>query len=182
MSDDRPAAPDPPFGTIKVRVSAVVFCGDEVAFLRRDRPGGRHLFTTIGGNVHAGEPFEAALTRELEEELALAPGAGTEPELLWVMDVRVTRPGTTPSPRKLHLVYRLHVSPDVRRGLARHEFDEVAGGRYEIGHVRWIDYRRAGELTLFPPIGGALARLSDPFARPGSVELAAVTDADWAWL
>ncbi|SDJ02654.1 NUDIX hydrolase [Nonomuraea jiangxiensis] len=180
VSDDQPS-PETPFRTIKVRVSALVFCGDEVALLRRDRPNNTHLYTTIGGNVSAGEPLDAALARELEEELALAPGVGTEPELLWLMDVRVTRPGNTPSPRKLHLIYRLHVTEDDRRTLATHEFDELAEGGHEIGHVQWVDYRQA-DLPLFPPIGAALAQLPTPTARPSTVELPAVTDKEYTWI
>ncbi|SDM13694.1 ADP-ribose pyrophosphatase YjhB, NUDIX family [Nonomuraea maritima] len=171
-----------PFRRVKIRVGALVFCGNEVALLRRDRPNNIQLFTTIGGNVSAGEPLDAALSRELEEELALAPSVGTEPELLWLMDVRVTRPGNTPSPRKLHLIYRLHVSADVRRALATHEFDELAEGGHEIGHVQWIDYRQAANLPLFPPIGAALARLASPTARPSTVELPAVTDKEYSWI
>nr|WP_248628167.1 NUDIX hydrolase [Nonomuraea coxensis] len=175
-------AAEVPFGRIKIRVSALVFCGDEVALLRRDRPDGICLFTTIGGNVCEGEPLDAALARELEEELALAPGSGTEPELLWLMDARVSRPGSTPSPRKLHLIYRLHVSPEVRRALATHELDEMAAGGHEVGHVQWIDYRQAADLPLFPPVGAALARLAGPAARPGAVELPAVTDKEYSWI
>ncbi|MFG1957538.1 NUDIX domain-containing protein [Nonomuraea sp. NPDC049028] len=174
---------DAPFGRIKVRVSALVFCGNEVALLRRDRANNIHFFTTIGGNVSAGEPLDTALARELEEELALAPGLGTEPELLWLMDVRVTRPGNTPSPRKLHLIYRLHVSTDVRRTLATHEFDELTDGGHEVGHVQWIDYQQAAaDLRLFPPIGAALAQLASPTARPSTVELPAITDKEYSWV
>jgi ADP-ribose pyrophosphatase YjhB (NUDIX family) len=182
LSDDQSYSPEVPFERIKVRVSAVVFCGNEVALLRRDRPSNIHLFTTIGGNVFSGEPLDAALSRELEEELALALGVGTEPELLWLMDVRVTRPGNTPSPRKLHLIYRLHVSADVRRALATHEFDKLAEGGHEVGYVQWIDYRQAAGLPLFPPMGAAFARLASPTARPSTVELPAVTDNEYSWI
>lgn len=181
LSDDQSYSPAP-FGRIKIRVSALVFCGNEVALLRRDRPNNIHLFTTIGGNVCEGEPLDVALTRELEEELALAPGSGTEPELLWLMDARVTRPGKTPSPRKLHLIYRLHVNPEVRRALATHECDELVEGGHEVGHVQWIDYRHAADLPLFPPIGAALAQLASPTARPSNVELPAVTDKEYSWI
>ncbi|MFE1933195.1 hypothetical protein ACFW95_23115 [Streptomyces sp. NPDC059474] len=59
------------------------------------------------------------------------------------MDARLTRPGPTPPPRKLHLIYRLHVTPEVRRTLATREFGELPGGGQEIGHVRWTDYHES---------------------------------------
>ncbi|MGI5292696.1 NUDIX hydrolase [Nonomuraea polychroma] len=182
MNDAHVDPLDAPFGRIKVRVSALVFCEDEIALLRRDRPNNVRFFTTIGGNVAAGEPLKVALARELEEELALAPGLGTEPELLWLMDVRVTRPGNTPSPRKLHLIYRLHVSDGVRRSLASHELDELADGGHEIGWVQWIGYRAAADVPLFPPIGSAVSQLSSPTARPDCFELPAVTDRNYSWM
>ncbi|MFB4317737.1 NUDIX hydrolase [Actinomadura sp. 21ATH] len=61
-----------PFARIKIRVGALVFCGDEVALIRRDRPGSTH-FSPPGGNVEHGEDLLAALRRELAEELDLAP-------------------------------------------------------------------------------------------------------------
>ncbi len=39
-----------PFSHIKVRTSALVFCGDHVALIRRDRADSTH-YATIGGNV-----------------------------------------------------------------------------------------------------------------------------------
>lgn len=60
----------PPFSRIKIRTSALVFCGDEVALIRRERADSVHC-TTIGGNVEDGEPLPEALRRELAEELAL---------------------------------------------------------------------------------------------------------------
>ncbi|WP_329520661.1 NUDIX hydrolase [Spirillospora sp. NBC_01491] len=134
-------AATPPFTRIKVRVGALVFCGDEVALIRRDRPGSVH-YTPPGGNVEHGEDLLAALRRELAEELGLAPSQAREPELLWVVDQMVSRPGATPPPRKLHLIYRLHVTPEIRAGLATEEYDEVPGG-HEIGLIQWIDHRSA---------------------------------------
>ncbi|MEU2971239.1 NUDIX domain-containing protein [Nocardiopsis alba] len=82
--------PDPsraPFSRIKIRVGALVFCGERVALIRRDRPDSVH-YTPPGGNVEPGEDLEVALRRELEEELALDPAEVGSPELLWVVDQR----------------------------------------------------------------------------------------------
>ena len=91
-----PAIPSPdqsaPFSRIKIRVGALVFCGNEVALIRRDRPDSVH-YTPPGGNVEPGEELEAALQRELAEELDLHPEQAGAPELLWVVDQRVSRPG-----------------------------------------------------------------------------------------
>lgn len=170
-----------PFSRIKVRVGALVFCGDDVALIRRDRPGSVH-YTPPGGNVEDGEGFREALRRELAEELALDVGEAEGGDLVWVVDQRVSRPGTTPPPRKLHLIYRLHITPDTRVGLAERELDEQPDGTYEIGAVEWVDYRTAATLPIFPPIGTALAALPDPRAVVGDAALEAVTDENYTWV
>lgn len=80
---------------------------------------------------------------------------------MWVVDQRVTRPGPTPPPRKRHLIYRFHISPDIRETLAEQELDELPDASHEVGVIEWIDYRKTAELPIFPPIGPALA---DPHA------------------
>ncbi|GLY79211.1 hypothetical protein Airi01_074780 [Actinoallomurus iriomotensis] len=170
----------PGFARIKIRVGALVFCGNDVALIRRDRPGSTH-FTPPGGNVEHGEDLLTALRRELAEELDLAHPQANAPELLWVIDQMVSRPGATPPPRKLHLIYRLHITPDVREALATEEYDEVPGG-HEIGLIDWIDYRTTAELPIFPPIGPALAALPNPLAAVTDAALPAVTDDNYVWV
>ncbi|GAA0316284.1 hypothetical protein GCM10010302_64230 [Streptomyces polychromogenes] len=180
MANTPPRQPVP-FSRVKIRVGALVFCGDEVALIRRDRDGAVH-YTPPGGNVEDGEDLTAALRRELEEELALDTDRAEGGDLLWVVDQRVTRPGPTPPPRKLHLVYRLHVTPDVRASLAAYEHDELPDGGHDIGVIEWIDYRQTAALPLFPPLGPALAALPDPRATVADAALDAVTDETYTWV
>lgn len=56
-----------PFSRIKIRTGELVFCGDDVALIRRDRADSTH-YTPPGGNVEVGEDLGAALGRELAEE------------------------------------------------------------------------------------------------------------------
>ncbi|WP_435239600.1 NUDIX hydrolase [Streptomyces sp. YPW6] len=108
------STPEPPtaaaFARIKIRTGALVFCGDYVALIRRNRSGSTH-YTPPGGDVEHGEDLDAALARELAEELDLDIDQAEGGDLMWVVDQRVTRPGPTPPPRKLHLIYRLHITP-----------------------------------------------------------------------
>ena len=176
-----PGADPVPFSRVKIRVSAVVFCGDDVALIRRERAGSVH-YATVGGNVEDGEPLPEALRDELAEELALDVDRAEGGELLWVVDQRVSRPGLTPPPRKLHLVYRFHVCADVREALARQEFDELPDGSHEVGTIEWVDYHRVGGLPLFPPVGAALAALDSPWAVVADAGLEAVTDENYTWI
>ncbi|WP_314613545.1 NUDIX domain-containing protein [Streptomyces stackebrandtii] len=170
-----------PFSRIKIRTGALVFCGDDVALIRRDRPDSTH-YTPPGGNVEHGEDLGQALARELSEELDLDTALAEGGDLMWVIDQRVTRPGPTPPPRKLHLIYRLHITPELRAALAEVERDELPDGSHETGVVEWIDYRRTAELPLFPPIGPALAALPDPRATVTDAALPAVTDENYIWV
>ncbi|MER7178556.1 hypothetical protein ABT404_03540 [Streptomyces hyaluromycini] len=99
-----------------------------------------------------------------------------------MVDQRVTRPGPTPPPRKLHLIYRLHITEDSRSTLAEQELDELPDGSHEIGMIEWVDYRKAAGLPIFPPIGPALAALADPRAPVTNTALPAVTDANYTWV
>ncbi|KAB7833522.1 NUDIX domain-containing protein [Streptomyces mobaraensis] len=169
-----------PFDRIKIRTGAILFCGNNVALIRRDRSGSVH-YTPPGGNVEVGEDLDAALRRELLEELALDLSDASEPELLWVIDQRVSRPGSTPPPRKIHLLYRLHIGEDVRAALATEEHDELDNGTFETGVIEWVDYRKTADLPIFPPIGPALASLASPHAVVGNATLPAVTDENYTW-
>ncbi|MFE3607342.1 NUDIX domain-containing protein [Streptomyces goshikiensis] len=129
-----------------------------------------------------GEDLCRALGRELAEELGLDTAKAEGGDLMWVIDQRVSRPGPTPAPRKLHLVYRFHIGVDVRATLAEQELDELPDGSHEVGVIEWIDYRETAGLPIFPPIGPALAALTDPRAAITDAALDAVTDANYTWV
>ncbi|MEU1729264.1 NUDIX hydrolase [Nonomuraea sp. NPDC005692] len=171
---------DLPFSRVAIRVGALVFCGDEVALIRRDRPSGSH-YTPPGGGVHPGEDLLTALRRELTEELHLAPDDATQPELCWIQDQMVTRPGPTPSPRKLHLVFRCQVMPEVRASLATVEYDDLPDGSIELGIIEWVPYRQLQHLPLFPLIGAVVSALASPDAPTGNPYLPPITDDNYSW-
>ncbi len=181
MTSTPEATTSAPFSTIGIRTGALVFCGDDVALIRRDRADSTH-YVPPGGNVEHGEDLAAALARELAEELDLDIDQAEGGDLMWVVDQRVTRPGPTPPPRKLHLIYRLHITREVRATLAEVELDELPDGSHEVGVIEWIDYRTAAGLPIFPPVGPALAALSDPRAAVTDAALEAVTDDNYTWV
>jgi 8-oxo-dGTP pyrophosphatase MutT (NUDIX family) len=169
-----------PFSRIKIRAGALVFCGEDVALIRRDRPAGS-LYIPPGGNVEPGEDILDALRRELAEELRLSLAEASEPELCWIQDQMVSRPGPTAPPRKLHLIFRCFITASERATLAAVEYDEQPDGTQEPGIIEWISYRKLAELPLFPLIGAAVASLPSPAAPVGNPHLPAITDHNYTW-
>ncbi|MGR7002999.1 NUDIX hydrolase [Yinghuangia aomiensis] len=172
-----PTTPQRPFHHIKIRVAAAVFDGDDVALVRRVKPTGASHYSLPGGNVEPGEDLADALRRELDEELGLrlAPD-GPAPAFTWLVDAMVSRPGATP-PRKLHLVYRVHLAPGLRAGLRTTEDDEAGPG-----DIVWLNYRRTVGLHLFPPV--PLAGLAHPHAPAEAAQalLPPMNDATFTWV
>ncbi|MEU1520447.1 hypothetical protein ABZ490_51575 [Streptomyces sp. NPDC005811] len=109
-----------------------------------------------------------ALARELQGELGLGVARAEAGGLLWVIDQRIARPGLTPPLRKLHLIYRLHVTGNVRAALAEQELDGLPDASHEVGVIEWVDHCKAAGLPVFPPVfppvGPALAALAGPRA------------------
>ncbi|GLW08732.1 hypothetical protein Misp01_38620 [Microtetraspora sp. NBRC 13810] len=170
-----------PFSRVKIRTGGLVFCGEDIALIRRDRPNGSH-YTPPGGNVKPGEDLLDALRRELAEELRLGLDDATPPELCWVQDQMVTRPGPTAPPRKIHMIFRCYITPKVRAQLARVEWDELPSGNLEPGIIEWVNYRKAKDLPLFPLIGSTVSALPRPDAPAGYPLLPSITDQNYTWV
>jgi ADP-ribose pyrophosphatase YjhB (NUDIX family) len=166
-----------PFTRIKFRVAGALFNGEEIALIHRNKDG-QDQYTLPGGNVEHGEPIHQALARELDEELGLnLTDASSVPQLTWIQDAMVTRPGTTP-PRKLHLVFRVHIDNPTRAHLRTVEHDDTAGA----GHLTWIHYKDTADKALFPPV--PLAELATP-AAPLDAALAllpTLDDTNYLWI
>ncbi len=72
-----PATPEAPFTHIKVRTAALVFCGNEVALIRRNRADSTH-YTPPGG------PALAALADPRAVVADAALNAVTDENYTWV--------------------------------------------------------------------------------------------------
>lgn len=167
------------FSTIKLRTAAVVRCEQHIALIRRTK-GGTEQYTLPGGNVEAGEELHAALRRELAEELGLE--LPHEPRLLAVQDQMVTRPGATPPPRKLHLVFLIDITTEVRDQLATIEHDDLDGD--EGGDIVWMPLDQASAVHLYPAIGDTLEQLTAGQAVTegvAAVLLPGLTDRNYRW-
>lgn len=164
-----------PFTTVKIRTAAAVTNRTDVALIRRVRNGATQ-HTLPGGNVEPGEPLLDALRRELDEELQLKLAADVTPVLLGVQDQMVSRPGPTPPPRKLHLIFHVPITDRQRASLATVEHDDLTDG-----DIRWLPTADTADLHLFPAVGTLLASLN-PDEPAGAVLLPALTDDNYRWI
>jgi len=157
----------------KVRVGCIVACGDELALIHRQR-NGVDIWTLPGGNVAPDEDIESAMIRELQEELGLV---GVTPSLLFLQDMLISRTGYEPLYRKLHVIFRAIVSHELRSTFRLIEEDDLA-----TGEIKWMNYKDAAELYLYPGINSGLKCLSSLEAKIAPCILPPMTDETYTWL
>ncbi|MER7825857.1 NUDIX hydrolase [Streptomyces sp. NPDC096097] len=168
----------PAFHRIKIRVAALIFDGQDVALIRRTNDRGMTHYSLPGGNVEPAEPLPDALQRELEEELGLTPeDLESPPGFTWLLDAMVTRPGSSP-PRKLHMVYRVRLRPDVPTKLKTFEDDDTVGR----GDIVWLPYEETRDLDVFPPVPIADLANSDGQVDASSAMLPSLNDSSFRWI
>ena len=125
-------------GTFNYRVAAILLHRGRLLVLRDE---GIDHDDLPGGRVHVRESAEAALARELREELDIAPSPH---HLAFVAESFFTLDG-----RRYHelcLYYVMDASPEL---LARGDaFTRVEGN--EIHHFRWVRFEELAHLPFFP--------------------------------
>ena len=125
-------------GTFNYRVAAILLHRGRLLVLRDE--GIDHDYLP-GGRVHVRESAEAALARELREELDIAPAPH---HLAFVAESFFTLDG-----RRYHelcLYYVMDASPEL---LARGDaFTRVEGN--EIHHFRWVRFEELAHFPFFP--------------------------------
>jgi ADP-ribose pyrophosphatase YjhB (NUDIX family) len=125
-----------PAGTFNLRVAAVITRGDQVLLCTVDGLG---YWFLPGGRVRFGEPSDAALARELAEEL----GHDLPPGPLALVAENIFR--SRPLEHEIGLYYRV-TWPSA---LAPEDLD----GGIESGHTfRWLPVRELGSVD-FRPVG-----------------------------
>lgn len=156
----------------KVRVSCVVFYNDEVALIRRFS-NSDYRWSLPGGNVNIDEDIETAIKRELKEEMGLREA---NPELLFIQDMLISKPSHEGIYRKLHVVFKVAVTADIKSQLNATEEDDLGSG-----DIIWIPKSEAATLTIYPLVGSGLAHLGS-LSEPVSPRiLPPMNDQNYQW-
>lgn len=167
------------FKEIKIRVCAVIQCDDQIALIHR-RKNNEDSYTIPGGNVDPGEDITNALKRELNEELDINFAyVLEEPVFLAVQDQMVSRPGATPPPRKLHMIFQLAIEPKVKELISGTEMDDLGEG-----NIVWMSLKDASKVHLYPAAGALLEELSHKSSGEKVLQpklLPAMTNRNFSW-
>ncbi|WP_159400644.1 NUDIX domain-containing protein [Streptomyces sp. XY431] len=144
-----------------------------LALIRRDRPDGvQHSLP--GGLVEEDEDPDAALRRELLEELGLDLADLPEPPVLrFVQEQETRRPGESGLFRRRCLVFTAHLPDRLHHTVAAEQDDP---GRVP---VEWIPLAEAAGLHLYPAIGPVVEQAVEPATGP--LLLAPMTSASYQW-
>ena len=162
------------FEKIKIRVCALIQCRDEVVLIHR-RKNNEDSYTIPGGNVDHGEDITEALKRELNEELDINFAyIEDQPVFMALQDQMVSRPGTTPPPRKLHMIFRMAIKPEIKEMISSTEMDDLGEGK-----IVWMKIQDAAHLHLYPAAGELLMGMSKN--KPTSSFLPAMTNRNFSW-
>ena len=127
-----------PEGAFNYRVAAIIVNDGRLLVLQDE--GIPHDYLP-GGRVHLGEPAEAALARELREELdiALPPH-----RLVFMAESFFTLMGT-----RYHELCLYHLMDAPTELLARGESFTRAEGN-EVHHFRWVRFEELRGMSFFP--------------------------------
>lgn len=156
----------------KVRVSAVVVCGDEMALIYRTTPQG-DSWTLPGGNVSPNEDIVSAIRRELNEELGIFHASY---EFMFLQDMlihRVDHPGLY---RKLHIIFRVTIPPETKKNVKSQEYDDLS-----FGEIRWVKHSDLTQFHIYPDIGRELASLRSLDEKISPKILNPMTDENYSW-
>lgn len=127
-----------PEGAFNYRAAAIIVHDGQILILQDE--GIPHDYLP-GGRVHLGETAEAALTRELREELDIEV---PRHRLVFMAESFFTLMGTRY--HEMCLYYLMEAPPEL---LVRNErFTRVEGS--EIHHFRWVDFAELANLSFFP--------------------------------
>lgn len=125
-------------GAFNYRVAAIILHAGRILVLRDEGTDDDYL---PGGRVHVGESAEAALARELREELDTAL---TPHRLAFVAESFFTVDGMRY--HELCLYHVMDASPEL---LARGDAFTRAEGN-ETHHFRWVKFEELAKLSFFP--------------------------------
>ncbi|MFD9034430.1 hypothetical protein ACFVZW_25300 [Streptomyces sp. NPDC059567] len=93
------------------------------------------------------------------------------------MDAMVSRPGSTP-PRKLHMIFRIHINDRVRASLHQVEHDDTAG----TGELVWVRYQDTKDIALFPPVSIADLAAPEVDQHADTALLPGLDDSAYRWI